>query len=207
MPTKTRRKPRRTARQRRSLDTVEAILEAAAQVFQSRGYAGGSTNHIAERAGVSIGTLYQYYPNKDAIVLELSRRHIAAAEELAWPALARLVERAPPLRQGLEEIVWGMIALHRQSPRLQQVLFEQAPGVEETQALARALSERASALIAAYLAKRSEVTAADPALAAGMVVEVVDAVTHRLVINAPPEVDAKRYADETVAMLEGYLTR
>jgi AcrR family transcriptional regulator len=207
MPGKTRRKPRRTARQQRSLDTVEAILEAAAQVFQSRGYAGGSTNHIAERAGVSIGTLYQYYPNKDAIVLELSRRHIAAVEELAWPALAALVERAPPLREGLEEIVWGMIALHRQSPRLQQVLFEQAPGVAEAQAMLHSVSERASALIAAYLAKRSEVTAGDAALAAGMLVEVVDAVTHRLVIHAPPGVDAKRYAGETVAMLEGYLTR
>jgi AcrR family transcriptional regulator len=63
MPAKTRGKRCRTACQQRALDTVEAILEAAAQVFQSR----GTTNHIAERAGVSFGTLYQYYLNKAAI--------------------------------------------------------------------------------------------------------------------------------------------
>jgi hypothetical protein len=87
------------------------------------------------------------------------------------------------------------------------VLFEQAPGTAEAQALLRAVSERASALIAAYLAKRREVTRSDAALAAGMLVQVIDAVTHRLVIQAPPDVDAKWYAAETVAMLEGYLTR
>jgi hypothetical protein len=110
------------------------------------------------------------------------------------------VERAPPLREELEEIVWGTVALHRQSPGLQQVLYEQAPGTEEIQAMLSALSERSSALIAAYLAKRSEVTASDTSLAARMLVDVLDAVTHRLFIRAPADGNDDLYARETVAM-------
>jgi AcrR family transcriptional regulator len=58
--------PRARPSQARSRDTVEALLQAAAQVFECHGYAAGTTNRIAERAGVSIGSLYQYFPNKDA---------------------------------------------------------------------------------------------------------------------------------------------
>ena len=50
---------------------MEAILGAAAQVFEARGYASGTTNRIAETAGVSIGTLYQYFPSKEALVVAL----------------------------------------------------------------------------------------------------------------------------------------
>jgi AcrR family transcriptional regulator len=63
--------PRRKPVQDRSLATVEAILEAAAQVFERYGYAAGTTNRIAGRAGVAIGSLYQYFRNKDAILVAL----------------------------------------------------------------------------------------------------------------------------------------
>src|SRR5947207_4379776 len=109
---RTARNPRRRPRQERSRDTVEAIVEAAAQVFERHGYAAGTTNRIAERAGVSIGSLYQYFPNKDAIVAELARRHIAEIGAVAWPALEALVENVPPLREGLTAIVLGTVELH-----------------------------------------------------------------------------------------------
>jgi AcrR family transcriptional regulator len=118
-------KPRRKPRQDRSRQTVDAILEAAAQVFERHGYAAGTTNRIAQRAGVSIGSLYQYFPNKDAIVMELARRHIAEMGEAAWPALEALVEHVPPLRDGLTAIVLGTVELHRRSPGLHRVLFQE----------------------------------------------------------------------------------
>src|SRR2546423_5851957 len=105
-------KPRRSPRQERSRETVEAILEGAAQVFERHGYAKGTTNRIAERAGVSIGSLYQYFPNKGAIVVELSRRHMAEVRGVARPALQELVDRTPPLRDGLMAIVFGTMAMH-----------------------------------------------------------------------------------------------
>jgi AcrR family transcriptional regulator len=204
--TTTKLNPRRSPRQDRSRETVEAILEAAAHVFEQHGYAAGTTNRIADRAGVSIGSLYQYFPNKDAIVVELMRRHIAEAEEVAWPALEHLVETTPPLHDGLTAIVMGMIGLHQQSPRLHRVLFEEAPQPAEIHTLEQAFFARASALIGDYLHACPEVTMPDSALAGRMVTQVVDEVTHGVVIHPREKEDAEIYARETVTMLERYLT-
>jgi len=67
-------KPRKVPRQPRSEMTVSALLEAAAQVLERAGLQGFNTNEVARRAGVSIGSLYQYFPGKDAILLALMRR-------------------------------------------------------------------------------------------------------------------------------------
>ncbi len=64
-------------RQQRSLATVEVILEAAAQVLEIAGEAGFNTNAIAERAGVGIGSIYRYFPDKRAILVEMGRREMA----------------------------------------------------------------------------------------------------------------------------------
>jgi AcrR family transcriptional regulator len=82
--------PRKAPRQRRSAHTVEALLEAAAQVLELRGLEGYNTNAVARRAGASVGTLYQYFPGKDALTLALLLRedrlfHEAAAATVALP--------------------------------------------------------------------------------------------------------------------------
>jgi len=64
------------------------ILEAAAHIFESRGAAAATTDAIASRAGVSIGSLYQYFPSKDALLATLSACHLLAANEALAPALA-----------------------------------------------------------------------------------------------------------------------
>jgi AcrR family transcriptional regulator len=198
--------PRRRPRQERSRETVEAILEAAAQVFERHGYAAGTTNRIAERAGVSIGSLYQYFPNKDAIVVELARRHIAEMGQIAWPALNALVDETPPLREGLTAIVLGTVELHRKSPQLHRVLFEETPRSDEISALMWQVFDRASGLIGDYLAACPEVTVPDPRLAGRMIAQVVDDVTHGAVIHPRDGDSANIYARETITMLERYLT-
>ncbi|MBS0220666.1 MAG: TetR/AcrR family transcriptional regulator [Proteobacteria bacterium] len=67
-------RPRKTPRQPRSSETVASILEAAAQVLETKGLEGFNTNAVAQRAGVSIGSLYQYFPGKDALTIALMRR-------------------------------------------------------------------------------------------------------------------------------------
>ncbi|MCU4564721.1 TetR/AcrR family transcriptional regulator [Acinetobacter sp. WU_MDCI_Abxc222] len=69
--------PRKRPRQARSVATFEAILEAAARILESLGFAGFNTNAVAELAGVSIGSLYQYFPSKEALIVELIRRERA----------------------------------------------------------------------------------------------------------------------------------
>ena len=73
-----RKLPRRKPRQRRSQITRNAIFEAAAQILERDGEAGFNTNRVAERAGVSVGTLYQYFANKEAILVALAQREMAA---------------------------------------------------------------------------------------------------------------------------------
>lgn len=67
-------KPRKTPRQARSAETVASILEAAAQVLETEGFDGFNTNAVARRAGASIGSLYQYFPSKDALMIALMQR-------------------------------------------------------------------------------------------------------------------------------------
>jgi AcrR family transcriptional regulator len=85
-------KPRKTPVQRRSAHTVEAVLEAAARILEKHGLAACTTNAVAERAGVSIGSLYQYFPNRDALTVALIERE--TAQLLADIESARLVEHS-----------------------------------------------------------------------------------------------------------------
>src|ERR1044071_1213567 len=76
--TSSRTVPRRIPRQPRAHLTRDAIIEAAAHLLATRGWDGSTTNHIAVRAGVSIGSLYKYFPNKASILAEVARRRIGA---------------------------------------------------------------------------------------------------------------------------------
>ncbi len=70
-------KPRKTPLQKRSADTVAVILEAAARILELHGFEGFNTNAVAERAGVSIGSLYQYFRSKEALLSGLIEREVA----------------------------------------------------------------------------------------------------------------------------------
>ncbi len=207
MAGRSRLKPRRTPVQGRSRETVDAVLDAAAQVFERYGYAAGTTNRIAERAGVSVGSLYQYFPNKDAILVALTERHLERGTlRLAPLALAFAQEDPPPVHEGLERLVETMVALHADAPRLHRVLFEESPRPAALQARLEAANDQAVVTIAAWLDARPEVVVADPALAAELVVQVVEGVTHRLVIHPQGGREPEEYASETVALLTRYLT-
>jgi AcrR family transcriptional regulator len=106
---------------------VAAILTGAAQVLERRGYAGTTTDAIAERAGVSVGSVYQYFPNKEAILVALAERHIEEGFERVWGLLEEARGRELALETLMRRFVEAMIALHRNEPRLHRVLFEEAP--------------------------------------------------------------------------------
>src|SRR5262245_2560603 len=74
--------PRKVPRQERSVALVDAILAAALRLLQKSGFSRSTTNHIAELAGVSVGSLYQYFPSKDAIFAKLINRVLSDNENL-----------------------------------------------------------------------------------------------------------------------------
>ena len=147
---------RKQPRQARSIATVEAIIEAGAHVLSELGWAGFSTNKVAEAAGVSIGSLYQYFPDKLALVEAIRRRHFDHVLSVIREAAAE----EKPLRQFARELVRGMIGAHSIHPTLHQVLLDEAPGDRGSRAAhasfqARYLEHYAAA-VAQYRRRRKD---------------------------------------------------
>ncbi|MFI2200846.1 TetR/AcrR family transcriptional regulator [Streptomyces sp. NPDC020192] len=105
--------PRR--RQARGQRRIAQLLEAAAQVFCTTGYTAASTNAIAREAGVSPGTLYQFFPNKEAIAVELGDRLIHEMREAYGEALAP-VDPATPLEEAIGSAIDRFIAFNTEHP-------------------------------------------------------------------------------------------
>jgi AcrR family transcriptional regulator len=204
--TKRAMKPRKLPRQQRSRVTVEAILEAAAQVFVARGYAGGTTNHVAERAGVSIGSLYQYFPNKDALLVALMERHVEeSGAELRRLALEASTQRWP-LEETLRRFVAATIAFHTEAPDLHRVLFEEAPHPPELFERLRRVEAAMTALAARIFSDTLGLTDTRAQHTAWVVVHTVEALVHQWVIHPPtPRISEEKIVEEVVAMLGLYL--
>lgn len=115
-----RRKPRKSPRQARSRATVEAILEAATRILEGEGLAGLTTNRVAERAGVSIGSLYQYYPSRDAILAELVRRMRLSMSAGLLDAIEQA--RPLPLMQAVPMLLKVAMQQYEIAPRLTAAL-------------------------------------------------------------------------------------
>jgi AcrR family transcriptional regulator len=119
-PRKNTLKARKAPGQARSQETVSVILEASARILESAGLRGFNTNAIAARAGVSVGSLYQYFPNKDAIVRAL----ITSFEETLHDAVLRAVQggRGGALKPRLRLLVRALVTIHYARPRLNRML-------------------------------------------------------------------------------------
>jgi len=116
-------KTRRTPRQTRSEATVDAILEAAFQLLEQGGVEALTTNHIAERAGVSVGTLYQYFGGKQAILAALAQRRAAAARDrIAEIVIASSVES--PEIGAVRRIVRTLATAFEGSPATRRALLD-----------------------------------------------------------------------------------
>ncbi|MGR6917698.1 TetR/AcrR family transcriptional regulator [[Actinomadura] parvosata] len=203
MPRDPRLHPRKQPRQVRAELTRRRILEAAAQVFAEYGYAAGTTNRIAEHAGVSIGSLYQYYPNKDAILLELMLAHLdSGAEEAARHQAGEL----PGTAEGLMRLfVQAAVANHLEDPRLLRVMVEQAPRSPELLQRVYQFKDQRNAHTRDLLRRYPEVRVSDVETAARIINATIELVVHQIVAEHEP-VDLRRLEDELVAMFTRYLT-
>ncbi|WP_407545624.1 TetR/AcrR family transcriptional regulator [Acinetobacter baumannii] len=112
--------PRKRPRQARSVATFEAILEAAARILESLGFAGFNTNAVAELAGVSIGSLYQYFPSKDALIVELIRRERAKLSNHIVETIKQ--HEAADLKEKLKLIIQAAVQHQLSRPQLARTL-------------------------------------------------------------------------------------
>ena len=206
MPPRPQLKPRKRPSQARSKATVEAILVAAAQVFRQQGYAGATTDRIAHRAGVSVGSLYQYFPNKDAILVALAQRHIDTGFTLVRELLAEALTDVPAVESLLRRFVVAMIALHEHEPELHRVLFEEAPLPASVRRQLRKRENEFATEICELLEAHPEVRMRDPKVTAYVLVHTVDALVHNFTLHPPEGIHANALTDEMVSMLLGHLT-
>ena len=197
--------PRKSPSQERSRAMVEAILTAAARVLVREGFDHASTNRIAEAAGVSVGSLYQYFPSKEALVAALVERHVGEMTAVLASSLERLGPM--PLQRATREVVGRMIRAHAVDPALHRVLIEQVPRVGRLDRL-HEVEDHVVALVRAYLeVHRAEVRPRDLDRAAWVVVTAVEALTHRAVLSRPEALGDPELEDEIVQLVIRYLTR
>lgn len=195
--------PRKLPKQDRGRATVDAILGATAHVLVRHGFEGASTNRIAVRAGVSIGSLYQYFPSKEALVSAVQEQHVADMLGTMERDFDRL--RATPLREAAREMVRSMIAAHAVDPALHRVLMEQAPRVVPTNRGVD-LERRFEALVRTYLeAHRATIRPRNLPLAAFVVVRITEALAHAAVLDRPDVLTSDAFVDEVTEVLVRYL--
>ena len=170
---------RRTPAQQRARDTVEAIVEAAAQVFARHGYAAGTTNRIAARAGVSVGSVYQYFPNKDALLAAVHMKHQAEGRRIVAGLLDSWNRQPGDLKAKLRRFLTELVAMHTRSPDLHRVLFEEAPRPPSVQQSHLEFDRQAMQRTAKLLRESPDVDVPDPDCAAFVVSQTVECLAHQ----------------------------
>ena len=121
----TKKSHRRRPKQRRAHQTVDAVLDAVVRVLKREGYKAVTTNRVAEVAGVSIGSVYQYFPDKQAIFVALHQRHIDQIDRMVE---TKLIENAASsLDELMRAMIEGMIDAHSADPELYELLATEVP--------------------------------------------------------------------------------
>ena len=195
--------PRKAPRQARSQHMVEVILEATARVLGERGYAGTSTNAVAERAGVSVGSLYQYFPNKDSLVTALHERHAAQL----YVAIDGVLDAARPrsLRGHVQAMVRALLAAHQVEPELHRVLEKEFPFFDaprDQSPADRSIFHRVRQLLQAH---RNTIAPRNLDLATWVVLQIMESLVHAAVIEPPAQFEATAIEASIVDALMGYL--
>jgi AcrR family transcriptional regulator len=197
--------PRKSPRQSRSAATVAAILDATARLLVEHGYAATSTNAVAERAGVSVGSLYQYFPNKDALIAALHTRHRAQMQAVFDRAMTE-GGAASSLAEAIALLIETAVDAHRVEADLHQVLEHQLAGLDTGSAQGgfdAVLQERLHALLRRH---RAQLAVSDLRLAAFMLVHSAHALIHAAIGPRPRGVSLKAATADIVRMMVSYLT-
>lgn len=198
-------KPRKNALQERSRATVDALVEATARVLVREGFEKTSTNRIAEIAGVSVGSLYQYFPGKEALVAAVIERHNEKIMGLVRTTLAEITDM--PIEKAMRRLVTVAIDAHRINPELHRVLAEQIPRAGKLDV--EAFNREVHTLVRAYFnSHRKEMRKIDLDVATFICVSTIEAIAHNTVLNQAEMLSDKMVrtlVDEATRMVVGFL--
>lgn len=197
------RLPRRVPRQDRAKQTVGAILRAASEVLAEEGYDSASTNKIARRAGVSIGALYEYFPNKEALVASLIERYASGVGEVMRARLEEVMDL--PVRQAVSILLRTLVDRYRVNPALPRVLVEQIPGVGDKAKLQQIYDEIAD-LVREYLARhRAELVVTNGPHQLWVFTTAASQLGERIGLYCPEDLDVDALVEAGADMLTSWL--
>lgn len=195
--------PRKKPLQGRAHFTVNAILEAAAHILREVGYARLNTNRVADKAGISIGSLYQYFSNKETLVAELRRRHfedIRSEMEKAYRQSHGL-----PFEAASRSLIEASIKARQIDPALHRVISTQTPALDLSEDDNSARSAR-KMIERFFDSRRDELrNNLDIPLAAHIAYQLVKSVTHAAVIDEPELLKHPDFVAELQRMLLAYV--
>lgn len=199
-------RPRKNPSQSRSQRMVDDLLDATARVLVEEGWEKASTNRIAKVAGVSVGSIYQYFPNKEALVLAVGRRHAEQMTALLARTISDLSSgsEAAALEHAVPLFVRAMFAAHRVEPELHialvgQLLHVGLESIEEIQ-------QTSLAIVRSYLERhRDRLLVRDLDAAAFLCVTTVEAVVHAALIERAGRIDDPATERELCDLLLRYL--
>jgi len=194
--------PRKSPVQARSAASVEAILEATIQVLLSVGKERLTTTKVALRAGVSVGTLYQYFPNKSALLQAVLKRHLAEVAEAVQLVCAE--QQGETLRKMATALVTAFLQAKMKDGRTSVALYSVGSDVDGAK-IVRQMGTRFNNSIVRMLASSCEPLATDPQLVASMLQATMFGVGRRLLESDDPEKQFETLRRELIVVACAYL--
>jgi AcrR family transcriptional regulator len=200
-PTASRSEPRKSPVQARSTASVDAILKATVQVLLRVGKEKLTTTRVAVRAGVSVGTLYQYFPNKSALLRAALRLHIE--DILAEVDKVCVAQRGQPVEQMAEALAVAFLAAKMRDPKKSRALYAVSSDVEGAKIVASTVV-RVNEAIARLLQSAPEVLTKDLRLIATILQSTIAGVKLQLLESDMPEVQFEVMQRELILVVRSY---
>ena len=194
--------PRKSPVQRRSSVTVEAILQAAIQVLIADGKERLTTTRVAERAGVSVGTLYQYFPNKSALLQAALRQHMEEVGGAVERVCSELAGR--PLAEMTTALIQAYFAAKMRNPQTSAALYAVSSDVDGWK-IAQQTGRRVHKEVVALLASSPEPLTKEPEMIASMLQSMLNGVSRRLLESPAPEKHFPAMREELLFLAGAYL--
>ncbi|MBV8632807.1 MAG: TetR/AcrR family transcriptional regulator [Silvibacterium sp.] len=193
---------RRRPQQRRARQTVDAVLDAAVRLMKREGFGSLTTNRIAEVAGVSIGSVYQYFPDKRAIFIALHERHVEQIDRIIG---ATLIEHAAAsLDTLIHAIVEAMVDAHKGDPELYELLMHEVP--HRADGTADFATRLHGAFRLALSSRGGELkNGRDLDRRAFIVTHMVESLCHGAVLRRPSGLSLREATEEVVRAVLAYL--
>lgn len=204
MATRRRVSARKQPQQQRSRTLVDTLLEATARVLADKGLAHTTTNEIARVAGVSVGSLYQYFPSKEALAAALIERKVELDMQELSAAIAEVLGQ--PLEAIVARSVRAVLALHQRDKGLMRALLQLVPQVDRVAHVRQTAAQGRESLRALLEAHREQLRPGlDLNLATFIAGRTLEELAHVAVLERPELLEDARFADEVTHLLLAYL--